>query len=168
MCDRPLTHWPPIEKLVPHQKPMLLLDEVVDWDRRVMTAAVTISRGRLFCEPAGVPGYVGIEYMAQSCGAFVGMQAFESGQPVRIGFVLGTRRYLTNRSWFRFGERLLVSSTLVYHENAMGMFDTKIMVRDQLAAEAQLTVYQPSAEALDTLIRETRDDSRSKPWRHPI
>ncbi len=128
---------------------MLLLDEVVSYDDTTIIATVTIRESSLFLGPEGVPGHVAIEYMAQACGAFAGAMALDAGEPVKIGFLLGTRlcRILAPR--FRIGDRLLVSASMVFRDEQMAVFDCKIEIDGQLAADAQLKVYQPDNDLLD-------------------
>jgi len=146
-----VTAGTPIAQLLPHRPPMILLDEVVAWDGVSLVAAVTIRADTLFLEPDGVPAHIGIEYMAQTCGAFAGAQALAAGQPVRIGFLLGTRRYTAHRPWYRIGERLTITASLVYADVEMGNFDVRIEVAGALAATAQLNVYQPSRDPAEAL-----------------
>jgi predicted hotdog family 3-hydroxylacyl-ACP dehydratase len=141
---------PAIAELLPHRPPMILLDEVVGWDGATISTAVTIRPETLFREAEGVPAHIGIEYMAQTCGSFAGAQAIEAGRPVRIGFLLGTRRYAVHRPWFRLGERLTVTASLVYADDSMANFDVRIEVSGVLAAAAQLTVFQPPEGVLDS------------------
>jgi predicted hotdog family 3-hydroxylacyl-ACP dehydratase len=139
---------PPIASLLPHRPPMILLDEVVSWDGAILVAALTIRPETMFLEAEGVPAHIGVEYMAQACGAYAGAQALDSGREVRIGFLLGTRRYVAHRPWYRLGERLTVTASLVYADEAMANFDVRIEVSGALAAAAQLTVYQPDPDAV--------------------
>jgi predicted hotdog family 3-hydroxylacyl-ACP dehydratase len=140
---------PPIEALLPHRPPMILLDELIECGETSLIAAVTIRLSSLFLEADGVPGHVGIEYMAQACGAFAGAEALRRGEKVRIGFLLGTRRYIMHAPWFRLGERLTVSVSLGYRDESMATFDGRIDVAGKLAAEARLTVYQPQVAVED-------------------
>jgi predicted hotdog family 3-hydroxylacyl-ACP dehydratase len=133
-----------IEALLPHRRPMILLDEVIDCDATRLIAAVTIRPASLFLEVEGIPGHIGVEYMAQACGAFAGAEALRSGQAVRIGFLLGTRRYIMPVPWFRLGDRLIVTVSLGYRDQSMATFDGRIDVAGILAAEGRLTVYQPA------------------------
>ena len=135
--------FPPIETLLPHRPPMILLDAVVACDEARLSAVVTIRPTSLFIEAYRVPGHVGIEYMAQACGAFAGAEALRRGEAVRIGFLLGTRRYIMHAPWFQLGECLTVSVSLGYRDESMATFDGRIDVTGTLAAEARLTVYQP-------------------------
>jgi predicted hotdog family 3-hydroxylacyl-ACP dehydratase len=142
-----------IAKLLPHKPPMILLDALLNYDDEGTTACVTITEASLFLEPDGVPVHVGLEYMAQACGAYAGAVARDKGEPVKIGFMLGTRRYQAHVPYFRLGERLLVSVKVVYRDDQMGAFDCRIAVAGKLAAEAQLTVYQPDPAQLSSVSR---------------
>jgi predicted hotdog family 3-hydroxylacyl-ACP dehydratase len=134
---------PPIETLLPHRAPMILLDAVAARDDGTLVAAVTIGPHSLFAEAEGVPAYVGLEYMAQACAAYVGGEAMTAGEAVRVGFLLGTRQYLIHTPWFRLGDHLSVAVSLIYRDESMATFDGKITIGDALAAEARLVVYQP-------------------------
>lgn len=129
-----------------HQPPMLLLDKVVAYDEAALVASVTITESSLFLARNGVPGHVAIEYMAQACGAYAGAMALDAGEPVKIGFLLGTRLCRILAPWYRVGDRLLVSVSLVFHDEQMAAFDCKIELDGKLAADARLTVYQPDGE----------------------
>jgi predicted hotdog family 3-hydroxylacyl-ACP dehydratase len=136
----------PVAAIVPHAAPMILLDEVLDYDETTMRAAVTIRESTMFRDGASVPAYVGLEYMAQTCGAHVGALARDAGTPVRVGFLLGTRQYKIHVPRFQLGEHLIVAVHLIYRDDEMGSFDCRIDLGDRCAAEARLNVYQPRNE----------------------
>ena len=137
-----------IEELLKHRPPMLLLDKVVGYDDAGIVASVVISESSLLVTPEGVPGHVAIEYMAQACGAYAGAMALDAGTPVKIGFLLGTRMCRVLVPWFRVGDRLLVSASIVFHDEQLAAFDCKIEIGGRLVAEAQLKVYQPQDDLL--------------------
>lgn len=131
--------------LLPHDLPMVLLDEVLSWDQTGAVAALTIGVDTPFLQAGqGVPAHVGMEWMAQLCGIFAGLQAKEANEPVRLGFLLGTRRYRANQAYFPLGMRVEVSGRQVFREGGMAVFDCRIHSPDgsELAA-SQLTLYQP-------------------------
>jgi predicted hotdog family 3-hydroxylacyl-ACP dehydratase len=139
---------PPIADLLPHGPPMILLDDVVGRTEDGLTAAVTIRSDSQFAVPgAGVPAHVGIEYMAQACGAFAGLEAVLAKQPVRLGFLLGTRRFQAFVPWLREGWLLTVTVTTVFREDQMAVFDCCIRHETTEIATAQITVYQPDDPA---------------------
>jgi predicted hotdog family 3-hydroxylacyl-ACP dehydratase len=156
MRDCPYT----IADLLPHAAPMVLLDRVIGWDDGRLEASVAIRPDSRFLEPGmGVPCHVGIEYMAQACGAYAGLQAKHAGKPVRVGFLLGTRQYVSKAAWFRLGETLTVCIAEVLRESAMGVFDCRISCDGSDVATARLNVYQPDEPAL--LLHDIRRDVAS-------
>ena len=135
--------WP-IESLLPHAAPMLMLDQVLSHDADSVIAAVTLRPDHPFATPDGVPAHVGIELMAQTCGLWAGIEARTGGEAARVGFLLGTRRYKATRPWFAMGERLEIHARVVFRDQGMGVFDCQIKGGDEVVALAQLTVYQPA------------------------
>lgn len=100
---------PPLHELIPHDHPMILLDRVESIHAKGITASVVIQRTSPFCEDTGVPAWIGIEYLGQAIAAYAGLRARNEGQPVRIGFLVSTRRYETGSTHFPIGSRLAVS-----------------------------------------------------------
>jgi predicted hotdog family 3-hydroxylacyl-ACP dehydratase len=137
-----------IEELLIHRPPMLLLDNVIGYDEAGVLASVVISESSPLVTPEGVPGHVAIEYMAQTCGAYAGAMALDAGTPVKIGLLLGTRLCRVLVPWFRVGDRLLVSASIVFHDEQLAAFDCKIEIGSRLVADAQLKVYQPQEDLL--------------------
>lgn len=137
----------PIEDLLPHARPMLLLDDALACDASHGQAAVTIRPDFPFIGPEGVPAHIGIELMAQTCGVWAGGEAVRRGGKARLGYLLGTRSYRAVRPFFRLGERLTVTATLVFRDAGMGVFDCRIDGDGgEVLAEAQLSVYQPEQQ----------------------
>ena len=125
---------------------MILLDRVIDWTPNNLTAEVLINRKVPFFTNDGVPVHVAIEYMAQACGAFVGVEALQHGRAPRLGLLLGTRNFCGYQPWFCEGDRLRVTVEVVYRDDEMGLFDCTVAhaERDELVASARLTVFQPA------------------------
>ena len=59
--------------------------------------------------------------MAQACAAYAGREALDGDQPVRIGFLLGTRDFHANRAWFAAGERCTSGRDLAYRDDEMAI-----------------------------------------------
>lgn len=138
-----------VSDLLPHAASMVLLDHVISWDADVICTAVTVRRNMLFFKPdQGLPAHIAIEWMAQTCGAFVGAEALAAGQPVRIGYLLGTRDFAARIPWFKEASRLEISARLVFRDQEMGIFDCSVGEAGQTEtlATARLTVYQPPTD----------------------
>jgi predicted hotdog family 3-hydroxylacyl-ACP dehydratase len=112
----------PIASLLPHEHPMILLDQVVAYDDESLIAAVTITDTSLFLRAEGVPGHVGFEYMAQACGAYAGVHALDSGAKVKIGLLLGSRDFRVTVPWYRRGDSLLITVGLNFRDDPMTAF----------------------------------------------
>jgi len=88
---------PDIRTLVPHAGPMVLLDRVISADEESLCAEVRIRHDSLFCRAGAVGAWVGLEYMAQAIGAYAGFTACLRGEPIKLGYLLGTRCYECTR-----------------------------------------------------------------------
>ena len=138
---------PDLRSLVPHAGPMVLLDRVISADDESLCAEVSIRPDSLFCTAEGVGAWIGLEYMAQAIGAYAGYVAQLRGEGIRIGFLLGTRRYECSRPFFAVGTRLRVHvKRLFQSDNGMGSFECRIDDGAAQLASVTLTVYQPADE----------------------
>ncbi|MCP3140995.1 ApeP family dehydratase [Pyxidicoccus xibeiensis] len=133
-----------IADLVPHADRMRLLDRVVEGDAESLVAEVTLREDFLFHENGGVGGWVGVELMAQTIGAWAGWQARLRGEPPKVGFLLGTRRYDCSRPTFKTGERLRIEvHRKFWADNGLGQFDCTLGIDGVTVATAALTVFEP-------------------------
>jgi predicted hotdog family 3-hydroxylacyl-ACP dehydratase len=126
---------------------MLLLDRVVAADAEMLSAEVTIRADSQFCDGAEVGAWVGIEYMAQAIAAHAGYCAQLRGEPVKVGFLLGSRRYQSEVPAFGVGAVLTVRvQRALQGENGLGAFDCSIAQDgvDAILASALVTVFQPA------------------------
>lgn len=139
-----LLEVPDIGSLLPHDGPMVLLDRLLSVDEESLSAEVMIRPDSMFCREAGVGGWVGVEYMAQAVAAHAGHAARLRGEAVKIGFLLGSRRYECSRPVFAIGSLLRVHVRCVLmSENGLGSFECRIDDGDGQAACASITVFQP-------------------------
>jgi len=136
---------PDIRSLLPHSGPMVLLDRVIAADEESLCAEVRIRRNSLFCNADGVGAWVGLEYMAQAIGAYAGYTAKLRDDPIRIGFLLGTRRYQSSQPLFAVGSLLKVYAKRIFQsENGLASFDCHIDDENGQVAAANVTVFQPA------------------------
>lgn len=141
---------PEIHSLVPHAAPMMLLDRLIAVDTESLHAELTITPHSMFFDEQeqGVGSWVGIEYMAQAIAAYAGNQALSKGESVRVGFLLGSRRYEARCSNFPLGSVLQVQiRRVIQSENGLGAFECQIFDAGDMCASplatATVTVFQP-------------------------
>jgi len=135
--------FPAMAELLPHAAPSILLDCVVDWQPESIVTRVTIGSATPWRLPQGVPAHVAIEYMAQACAAFVGLEARQQGSQPKIGLLLGTRDFSADRAWFRDGETLDVAAQVSFRDEQIGVFACRVLSGGEEICRAQLTVTQP-------------------------
>lgn len=134
-----------IRQFVPHAGLMCLLDEVCGRGENWLEARVTIRPDSLFCHDDGVGAWVGMEYMAQAIAAFGGVRARQKGEPVKIGFLVGTRKYACRWPSFPVGSTLQVRVDQEYEaDNGLSVFQCRLRCADEELASAAITVFQPT------------------------
>lgn len=152
--NAPLSNAPlfeSVQDLLLHRPPMLLLKSVLRWGESELEALVDPRDSHLFMDADGrVPSWVGIEYMAQAIGAFAGIVSLQAGNPVGLGFLLGTRRYHSEVTHFDPRQELRVKvSELLRDESNLVLFKCELMAGERLLAHAEIKAIQPNnVEAL--------------------
>ena len=136
-----------IADLIPHTGQMIFLDRVISFEPSSLSAELVVRDDCLLGDSKTVPSWTGIEYMAQAIAAYAGIQSKQAGEPIKLGFLLGTRRYLTNISCFNVGTRLTITITKIIQDDKLSVFDCKIYGED-IEISANLNVFQPSTDTL--------------------
>ena len=131
-----------VAELLPHDGNMVLLDRVLEYDQESLVAEVIVRNDGLFSDGQTVPAWLGIEYMAQTVAAHGGMMNHLAGEPINLGFLLGSRRYTCNVSEFVVGTRLTVKVERLIEDQGLAVFDCQIL-GDGIDISAKLNVYQP-------------------------
>jgi predicted hotdog family 3-hydroxylacyl-ACP dehydratase len=142
-----------LDTLLPHAKPMLLLDELVDNDAASVTCKVTIAKDSIFYDSkaAGIYAWVGIEYMAQAIGVFAGLHHYP--EPPVLGLLLSVRKFKTTQALFKNGQQLFIVAHKHYSHDNIGVFNCEIKIDNQIIATATLNTIVPPKDKLDAILR---------------
>ncbi len=134
-----------IEEVVPHRQDMCLLQRILRWDQESIEAELVVPATGLFIEEGEMPAWIGIEYMAQAIAAWAGCRARAAGSVPQLGFLLGSRRYSSQRSGFPSGSRLRVQARReLLGDNGLGLFACRILAGEEEWAVANVSVYEPA------------------------
>ncbi|UVE18273.1 hotdog family protein [Pseudomonas sp. LS44] len=135
--------WP-IAELLPHAGDMILIDELLHCAEEEVQTRLVVRPGGLFSQADGsLPAWIGLELMAQSVAAYAGYQARLAGQPVELGFLLGTRNFQCNVERFPAGSELYIRGVRsLQDDNGMGVFECHLN-GPGIHAEARLNVFRP-------------------------
>jgi predicted hotdog family 3-hydroxylacyl-ACP dehydratase len=137
-----MTRLPRIVDVVPHRPPMLLLDEVTQWTGARVECCVKLHGESPFVEGGRVASTVGVEYMAQCVAAFVGLEARERGEPIPLGYLVGSRDISLPSDGFRVGDELHVAAEPVWGGQTLGSFNCTIQRAGAVIATGALSVYR--------------------------
>ena len=133
-----------IEEVVMHRGAMNLLDKILDYGDDWLKASLEIKENAMFADQRGVPAWVGMEYLAQTIGAYEGVQRRLQGSSPKLGFLVGSRKYRCNVDYFLPGQILsLYVEREMQAENGLGVFKCELTGQQGVEASANLNVYQP-------------------------
>ncbi|WP_240183438.1 hypothetical protein [Arenimonas caeni] len=133
-----------VERLVPHRGGMLWLERIVECDDTRAVAEAVVRDDHPLADGDAVPGWAGIEYMAQCIAAWAGGRALARGEPVKPGFLLGTRRYSCLRPRLAFGLRLRIEVHCeLMGDNGLGLFACRLLDGEEEIAVANVSVFEP-------------------------
>lgn len=137
-------HFYQLPQLLPHGPGMVLLDRLAGYDAESLTCEVTIRPDSRFCDGRQVPAWVGVEYMAQTLGAFTGVARLQDGRPVQIELLLGTRAYDAAVPAFAVGRRLTVRTRLLFWDpDGVCAFACEIRDGAAVLATAEIKGFEP-------------------------
>jgi predicted hotdog family 3-hydroxylacyl-ACP dehydratase len=134
-----------LSQLIPHQPPMRLLDTLVSSSERDIEVTAQITTANAFYDPESqaVPAWTGIEYMAQTAAAWVGLQDLNAGKTVEPAFLISSRQYTAHCAQFALGQTLRVWVHAHLIEGPLVAFNGAIKHNETLLAEAVFTAYRP-------------------------
>ena len=137
--------FPPVDELLPHRGNMRLLDQVLVSDDMRVVAAFTPKAGSWYADADGnMPAWIGIELMAQAVAAQVALKKRRAGQSLKIGALLGSKRYQSQVPSFATGEEFgVVAREVMSDESGLGAYDCEIVQAGAVLAVATLKVYEP-------------------------
>ncbi|WP_199609009.1 ApeP family dehydratase [Flocculibacter collagenilyticus] len=137
-----------IEQVISHREPMILIDGMASYTQKSAECWVAICPESPFYQSSlsGVPSYIGIEYMAQAIAAYAGANALDNNEHVKIGFLLGTRKFETHTSIFKLHQKLVIKVEELYQEESgLSVFECTIEQEQTLLASAKINVFQPES-----------------------
>lgn len=138
------TEWTP-EDLVVHRRPLLLLDEIREVSEEHCIALVRVDSTTWYADGEGaMPGWFGIELMAQTVSAYSGYQKRRNNQKPRVGYLIGALRYMMPKPSFAGEDTLEVEARLHFlDESGLSAFRCEIRHQGQSVACAMLKTFEP-------------------------
>lgn len=137
---------PPIEDILPHRDPMLMLDRVLSFDTQTASAQYAPRSSAWYADVDGnMPAWIGVELMAQTVAAHNSLLRRNQGFSPKQGALLGTRRLSSTLSAYVADQPLVTHTRMIYRETSgMGAYECTIAVDGAIVARATLIVFEPN------------------------
>ena len=145
-----------VASLLPHSGHMVLIDCVKEFGDDYTVCRAPVGDKHILLQDGVLSSMAYMELMAQGIGAFAGIEALKAGEPVRLGFLLGTRKLDLFADSVPVGTELEVRAHVSIQDlGGMGVFDCELrwtnapedvkplLPPDGLLAKASLNVYSP-------------------------
>src|SRR4030095_11268061 len=114
--------YPSIDLLLPHERPMRLLDSVARADATSITCLYTIAHDCPFLEDGRVDVLVCVELIAQTVSAYTGMRMRQRGLPPKVGFFVRCRNADFFEGQLREGDELEITTEHLWGEEPYARF----------------------------------------------
>ena len=139
----------PIEQvapLLPHSGDMVLLDRISDFGEDFLIAETEIRSDNILIKQGKLATFAGIEIMAQGVAAWSGCLATLADEPVRLGYLLGTRKLHIYTQEIPVGSKLQIKIKMSIQDNTgFGVFDSQLidLTSGKVILEGALNVFSP-------------------------
>ncbi|MCA8949397.1 MAG: hypothetical protein KDE27_07830 [Planctomycetes bacterium] len=136
-----MSAYPAIAELVPHQVPMLALDELIHYEPGQARARLVLRPGNPMARGGVVDSVATLEHMAQAVAACLGMEAYAEGEAVRVGMVIACRKMEVFRPALALGEEFQVEARRVRGTESLSHFEAEVRdLAGVLVATSTLTL----------------------------
>jgi predicted hotdog family 3-hydroxylacyl-ACP dehydratase len=104
-------------ELIPQREPMRFVDRLIFYkDKEAETEALVSPDNPMLDAEGRLEGPALLEFLAQACAAYRGYEDGLEGGSVRVGFLVGSRKFRTTAT-ARAGDRLII------HTKTVGVFE---------------------------------------------
>jgi 3-oxoacyl-[acyl-carrier-protein] synthase I len=136
-----MREYPAIAELVPHSGPMVLLDTMTYWAPGEATCVMRVRAGMPFVKGDSLDCVAMMEPMAQTVAACLGYEAFQGGEGVRVGMIIGCRKFRIDVPALRVGDELVIQVSRIRGSDTLSHFECEARRGEERVATATLTLY---------------------------
>ena len=122
------------ELKIPHKGKMLLIDEIenIDFENKTITAFATINEDNIFYEADGIPSYIFIEYVAQSCAAYNSYNQIQNNnEKEKIGFILNIKSANCYKDKVASGDTIYIKAKETLRDSNIAYYDGEVFYNNQ-------------------------------------
>ncbi|MDG2961321.1 dehydratase [Bisgaard Taxon 10/6] len=140
-----------VESLLPHSGRMVLIDRVTGFGEDFLEAEACIHPDHILLQEGKFASFSAIEIMAQGVAAWAGCMARLADEPVRQGYLLGSRKLFIYRPEIAVGCKLKINVKMSLQDaTGFGIFDCQLLElpSEQLILQGALNVFSPKDEKI--------------------
>lgn len=154
-AHEPESGYPPVAELVPHEAPMILVDELVEWSPTHARVRAQVRRGGPFVSDGQLPATILLEYMAQAVAVADGMGGRVSGRR-EIGLLLGVRELSLEVDAVAIGDVLDIHVAHRFRDDALASYDCEVRRAGQRLASGAVNVMLSAPRGSDMPSKDPR------------
>lgn len=137
----------PAAGYLPHQPPMLLIDDIVEVTAQRAVCRTTIHPDCVFAIDGIVHPSAMIEFVAQACAIYAGVLSAQVGGPPPLGLIMACREISFEVDAFAVGDELTIVASKVFGQKQMASFTGTVSRGGALCATIQLSVVDAELAA---------------------
>jgi predicted hotdog family 3-hydroxylacyl-ACP dehydratase len=126
-----------IETLLPHRRPMLMVGQVIEHNECSFVASARIDEDNPLLQDGRLPGYAGLELIAQASGLFLGLTYEGEAKP---GAIVAVRSMQVFIPWLEVSSLITIECEMMGGDEAAAMFQGRVLLDGETAVEATITV----------------------------
>ena len=135
-----------VASLLPHSGDMILLDCVTEYAEDYLTAEMTVRKNNILIKNGKLATVAGIEILAQGVAAWAGCMSVLADEPIRLGYLLGSRKLFVYSQEIPIGTNLQIKvKKSIQDASGFGVFDCQLIDLNQnkLILEGALNLFCP-------------------------
>ena len=135
-----------ISPLIPHSGEMVMLDKITEFGEDYLIAEMTVKPDCQLLKDGKLATYMGAEILAQGVAAWAGCKCVKAGQPIGLGYWIGSRKLTLHRQDISVGSLLQIQiKRSIEDATGFGVFDCTLidLSNQQPLVEGALNVFRP-------------------------
>ena len=139
-----------IDRLIPHRKPMCLIDRLVEVADQSGTVLASVLPDNVLVDDNGrLDRLAFAEMIAQTYGAIKGYTNRATGESITQGFLVEIRNFTVNKDVF-IGDRIMIHVDTVKEFGGFVLAQGEVFHNDDLIATGTIKLWIPEEFALET------------------
>ena len=131
------------EKLIPHRKPVCMLDRLIEFKDQAGTVEAVVSSENALIEENGPLDQLAVtEMIAQACAAAKGYEGPLDNDPMKLGFLVGIKKLQFFGKAFA-GDKLQIAVRTVASISGFTVVEGKVICNQKIIATGKIKLWVP-------------------------